>query len=336
MWTHLPAFRQQRAAEERELAAGLPESAEKQSRLDHARWLEKQVTQLAGPDVEERVRARALATELSVRLTAKLRNIELSTPNVDPTSLRIFERTFQRHTRGMESQGGMNRDDAQHQARLAFLQAMIEADVSPEDPGGLQSAIVQYRKITAKTLGAEPGHLRDQSLEELGEGHGIELPAALSSAATEDPERMRGIRSLAQSLDQLAAAELRPRQYAIYQVLAHNTNLLDWRLDPDGKLRFQKRKGAEKGVNLATEVMREVGGFSGRGAAYRAVHEILDRLGEALRRLDREVVVEELPGEKQVQDREAIIRERDADRKPGPTRERIAKPGPARESAEIE
>lgn len=297
----LPEFRQQRAAEESKIAASLTDPAERKSRQEHARWLERQAATLARPDADGQLRARALATELSVRLAAKLRGIELSTPDVDPSSLRLFERTFEKHTRGLESEG-LEREEARHQARLAFLQALVEADVSPDDSTGLHAAIVQYRKITTRSVGAEPGHLHDQSLEESGNHHRTEQPTetdpmvVLESQEESVPEQ--NIAAIAQTLDRTAAAALRPRQYAIFQVLAGNTQLFDWRLDPDGKLRFQKRKGADKGANIAAVVMDEVGGFSGRGAAYRAVHDTLDRLGEALRQMGRDALLEELPGAK--------------------------------------
>ena len=43
-----------------------------------------------------------------------------------------------------------------------------EVDATPDEPAGLQAAIVQYRKNTTQDYGAEPGHLHDQPLPEHG------------------------------------------------------------------------------------------------------------------------------------------------------------------------
>ena len=294
VWDHLPNFRRSRAEREREAASQSASPAEREARLRHAKQLVTQAQNLASPTAEDRFRARALVTELSIRLAARLRGIEVSLPNVEPSSLRTFEKTFQDHTRGVEA-SGMSRQDAQHAARLAFLQALVEADATPDDPAGLRAAIVRYRKNTTRDYGVEPGHLHDQPLSETPQA--IEVPAQVESEAL-DTDRAIAVSRLSRSLSLAAAAELNPRHYAIYRVLSENTHLFDWRLGPDGKLVFVKRDGAGRGENIAVQVMQEVGGYAGRGAAYRAVHDTLDRLGEALHKYGRDVTTEDIPVEK--------------------------------------
>ncbi|MHB1706403.1 MAG: hypothetical protein ACYCSH_10260 [Acidithiobacillus sp.] len=341
VYAHLSDFRLARAARERELAEkGNP--AERESRLNHAARLERQAQNLAAPSAEERLKARALATELSIRLAARLRNIEVSTPDVEPASLRLFERTFQAHTQGVESTTGASRAEAQHAARLAFLQAMMETETSPDDPSGLRAAIVQYRRNTTRDYGTEPGHRHDLSAsdKEIPERNEPQAPDTLSllQSRLEDGQSAELAR-LSRALNLAAAAELNPRHYAVYMVLAENTHLFDWRLNPDGRLIFQKREGAEKGENIGAQVMRDVGGYSGRGAAYRAMHETLDRLGEALQKYGREVTIKDIPPEKRTlaMDRLTASREQtlEAARSQRPPRGK-GNPEPVKEVTELE
>ncbi|MBU2774470.1 hypothetical protein HMI48_11515 [Acidithiobacillus ferrooxidans] len=304
VYDRLPEFRRERAARERDTAMQASNPSERRTRLDRAQQLEHQAQQLFTPDDEAQLRGRALATELSIRLSARLRHIEISTLDVEPSSLRLFERTFQRHAQGVEATTGTDRVQAEHAARLGFLQAMIEVDATPDDPAGLQAAIVQYRKNTTRDYGAEPGHLHDQTLPEHGSEAGKyrdpQAPDPLTlMESREEAQQSAEVARLSRALALVAATELSTRHYAVYQVLAENTHLFDWRLDPEGRLIFQKREGAEKGENIAVMVMQEVGGYSGRGAAYRAVHDTLDRLGAALQKYGRDVTIEDIPVEKQ-------------------------------------
>ncbi|UBU61438.1 hypothetical protein LDB30_09970 [Acidithiobacillus ferrooxidans] len=304
VYDRLPEFRRERAARERDTAMQASNPSERRTRLDRAQQLEHQAQQLSAPDGEAQLRGRALATELSIRLSARLRHIEISTLDVEPSSLRLFERTFQRHAQGVEATTGTDRVQAEHAARLGFLQAMIEVDATPDDPAGLQAAIVQYRKNTTRDYGAEPGHLHDQPLPEYGSEAGKYRDTQASDPLTlmesrEEAQQSAEVARLSRALALAAATELSPRHYAVYQVLAENTHLFDWRLNPEGGLIFQKREGAEKGENIAVMVMQEVGGYSGRGAAYRAVHDTLDRLGAALQKYGRDVTIEDIPVEKQ-------------------------------------
>ena len=335
VWDHLPNFRRSRAEREREAASRSASQAEREARLRHAERLESQAQDLASPTAEDWLKARALVTELSIRLAARLRGIEVSLPDVEPSSLRTFEKTFQDHTRGVEA-SGVSRQDAQHAARLAFLQALVEADATPDDPAGLRAAIVRYRKNTTRDYGVEPGHLHDQPLSETPQA--IEVPAQGESEAL-DTDRAIAVSRLSRSLSLAAAAELNPRHYAIYLVLSENTHLFDWRLEPDGKLVFVKRDGAGRGENIAVQVMQEVGGYSGRGAAYRAVHDTLDRLGGAFHKYGRDVTIEDILVEKRTRatDRLTASREQvmEAARTPRTPTKAITV-SPKRETAEIE
>lgn len=300
---HLPDLRRERGEMEKKKAEKLVnDPARRQAGLTHAANLDRQAKELSAPDVDEPLKARALATELSIRLSAKLRNVRFSAPDVEPSSLRLFERTFQDNTSGVVSVTGVSKAEAQHAARLAFLQAMVETDVTPDDPGGLRAAIVQYRKNTTKDFGPEPGHIHDLPIT----GNEAAIPLKIEDVATrlesrEETRQAVEIARLSKALTIAAAAELNPRHYAVYLVMAENTHLFDWRINDHGKLLFQKREGAEIGDNIAQEVMRNVGGFSGRGAAYRAVHDTLDRLGEAFQKYGRDVAIEDVPHERRVQ-----------------------------------
>lgn len=296
VWEHLPDFRKARADRERESAARAATPAERDDRLRRAKQLETQARELASPTVEDRFKARAFVTELSIRIAARLRGIEVHMPDVEPSSLRLFEKTFQDHSRGVEA-SGKSRQDAQHAARLAFLQAMVETDATPDDPAGLRAAIVQYRKNTTRAYGPESGHLHDQSLSESRAA--LDVPAD-SWSDSQDTQQAIAVSRLSHSLSLAVAAELNPRHYAVYRVLSENTHLFDWRLEPDGELVFVKRSGVDKGENIAAQVMQDVGGYSGRGAAYRAVHDTLDRLGTALQKYGRSVTIEDIPEAKRV------------------------------------
>ncbi|MBU2803618.1 hypothetical protein ACQUQQ_00905 [Acidithiobacillus ferrooxidans] len=309
---HLPELRRARAQVQRLAAENLVrEPAERQARLNHAHKLEQQAGELSAQNVDERWKARALVTELSIRLSARLRQVQVSTPEVDPTSLRLFERTMRANTASAEA-SGFSKAEAQHAARLAFLQAMVETEATPDDPAGLHAAIAQYRKNTTKESGPEPGHLHDVPLPEHEEKrdrrHPNELyiPLEIEDIVTrlesrEESQQAMEVARLSRALSLAAAADLSPRQFAIYHVLAENTHLFDWRLDERNRLLFQKREGVEKGENIAHTVMREVGGFSGKGAAYRAVHDTLDRLGEAFQKYGRDATIEDVPSEKRTQ-----------------------------------
>ncbi len=335
VWDHLPNFRRARAERERQAASQSASPAEREAHRRHAERLESQAWDLASPSAEDRLKARALVTELSIRLAARLRGIEVSLPDVEPSSLRTFERTFQDHTRGVEA-SGVSRQDAQHAARLAFLQALVEADATPDDPAGLRAAIVQYRKNTTRDYGVEPGHLYDQPLPETPQA--LEVPAPIESEDL-NTDRAIAVSRLSRSLSLAAAAELNPRHYAIYRVLAENTHLFDWRLEPDGKLVFVKRDGAGRGENIAVQVMQEVGGYAGRGAAYRAVHDTLDRLGGALHKYGRDVTIEDIPVEKRTHATGRLTASREQVMEAARTQRTPAEAGPVppkREAADIE
>ncbi|MEY2340923.1 hypothetical protein AB4090_02300 [Acidithiobacillus sp. IBUN Pt1247-S3] len=332
---HLPDLRRARAATEWELAAK-GSAEERKARLKRAVRLEDQAEKLAAPSANERDKARALATELSIRLAAQLRNIQVSTPDVDPASLQLFERTFRDHTQGVAATG-TNKAKAQHAARLAFLQAMIETDTTPDDPTGLHAAIVRYRKNTTQDFGAEPGHLHDLPLSEINESAaGITPDRLYQMVAREDDDRAAEVARLSRALTLAAATDLNPRQYAIFQVMAENTHLFDWKMEND-KLLFQKRDGAEKGENIAGLVMDQVGGFAGKGAAYRAVHVTLDRLGEAFQKYGRNVAIEDIPSGKRTQSLDRLTASREqimeaARAEPVPARRHR----PAREDVDME
>ncbi|MBU2788453.1 hypothetical protein HFQ13_09635 [Acidithiobacillus sp. VAN18-1] len=300
VYEHLPELRRTRAATERELAAK-GSAEERKTRLERAARLEDQANKLTAPSANDREKARALATELSIRLASQLRNIQVSTPDVDPAGLQLFERTFHDHAQGVAAQTGASKAQAQHAARLAFLQAMTETDTTPDDPTGLHAAIVRYRKNTTQDFGAEPGHLHDVPLSEVSENATGITPDRLSRMAErEEHDRAAEVVRLSRALTLAAATELNLRQYAIFQVMAENTHLFDWKIEND-RLLFQKREGSEKGENIASLVMDQVGGFSGKGAAYRAVHVTLDRLGEALQKYGRNVAIEDIPSGKRTQ-----------------------------------
>ncbi len=311
VYDHLPDLRRTRAATERELAVRAGGVEDRNVRLERAARLEAQAEKLAAPSANERDKARALATELSIRLAAQLRNIQVSTPDVDPASLQFFERTFRDNAQGVAAQTGANKTQAQHAARLAFLQAMIETDTTPDDPTGLHAAIVRYRKNTTQDFEAEPGHLHDVSLPEINESAAGITPDRLSQmVARDDDDRAAEVVRLSRSLNVTAAADLNPRQYAIFQVMAENTHLFDWKIEND-RLLFQKREGSEKGENIASLVMDQVGGFSGKGAAYRAVHVTLDRLGEAFQKYGRNVAIEDIPSGKRTQSLDRLTASRE-------------------------
>lgn len=336
VYDHLPELRRTRAATERELTAK-GSAEERKALLERAVRLEDQAEKLAAPSADERDKARALATELSIRLAAQLRNIQVSTPDVDPASLQLFERTFRDNAQGVAAQTGANKTQAQHAARLAFLQAMIETDTTPDDPTGLHAAIVRYRKNTTQDFEAEPGHLHDVSLPEINESAAGITPDRLSQmVAREDDDRAAEVVRLSRSLNVTAAADLNPRQYAIFQVMAENTHLFDWKIEND-RLLFQKREGSEKGENIASLVMDQVGGFSGKGAAYRAVHVTLDRLSEAFQKYGRNVAIEDIPAGKRTQALDRLTASREqvmeaARAEPVPPRRQH----PAREDVDME
>jgi len=332
VWEHLPDFRKTRADRERESAARAATPAERDDRLRRAKQLETQARELASPTVEDRFKARAFVTELSIRIAARLRGIEVHMPDVEPSSLRLFEKTFQDHSRGVEA-SGKSRQDAQHAARLAFLQAMVETDATPDDPAGLRAAIVQYRKNTTRAYGPESGHLHDQSLSE------SRAALDVSTGPGEDagnPEEAAEVSRLSRALALAAAAELNPRHYAIYRVLSENTHLFAWRLERDGKLVFVKREGAERGENIAAVVMRDVGGYSGRGAAYRAVHDTLDRLGAALHKYGRDVTIEDIPVKRRTRATDRLTASREQVRNHQTPATKVAPTHARQETAEIE
>lgn len=327
-WDRVSETRRQRADQEKKTAERTGNPAERLSRLQHAQQLESQARKLESPSVDERFKARAVATELSIRLNARMRGIHFSVSDVEPSSLRLFEKAFQDHARGVESLG-TPRGEAETVARMAFLQAMAEVDTTPDDPSGLRAAIVQYRKNTTRDFGPEAGHMRDQSLHD--------APEIMDQGAPEDTEdtegtasRSREVSRLSRALSLAAAAELDHRQYAVYLVLADNTHLFDWRVEPEGKLTFVKRHGVDRGENIAAKVVEELGGYaySGRGAAYRAVHETLDSLGSAMQKLGRNVAIEDFPPRQRVQVMDRLtasreqIREATRERRPRSTRKR--------------
>jgi hypothetical protein len=336
VWERLPEFRRERAGREREAATKLTDPAERKDRLGYAERLDNQARKLDSPSAEDRFKARAMVTELSIRLAARLRGIDVSTPDVEPSSLRLFERTFKDYAQGVEATG-VTRAQAQNRARLAFLQAMVEADATPDDPAGLRTAIVRYRRNTTRDFGAEPGHLHDLPLSETPQA--LDVPTG-PGEDPRNPEEAAEVSRLSRALALAAAAELNPRHYAIYRVLSENTHLFDWRLEPDGKLVFVKREGAERGENIAAAVMREVGGYAGRGAAYRAVHDTLDRLGDALHKYGRDVNIEDIPVEKRTRAMDRLTASREQVQETArnhPTPATKASPTHARqETAEIE
>ncbi|AUW32577.1 hypothetical protein A5904_06080 [Acidithiobacillus caldus] len=305
-WLCVAEHRLNRAKEIRKEAERITNAGERLEQLQLAKRLETQAQKLSSPSVDEKFRARAVATELSIRLDAQIRGIRISTTDVEPSSLRLFESAFKDYTFGVESLG-VPRREAEQTARLAFLQAMEAVEATPDDPSGLRSAIVQFRRQATHEFGVESGHLRDVSVDDAPEVQQLSAPDSYAPDrglhAREDEEqqqRSREAARLGRVLSLVAAAELPDRYYAVYRVLADNTHLFEWKIEPEGKLRFIKRAGAERGENIAAKVMEQVGGYSGRGAAYRAVHETIDRLGEALQKLGRNVTIDDLTPQQRV------------------------------------
>jgi len=296
VWERTAEIRRQRAAQEKKAAEKASNPAERLTGLQRSQQLEAQAQKLENPNIDEGFKARAVATELSIRLQAKMRDIRFSVSDVEPSSLRIFEKSFQDHARGVESLGS-SRAEAEQAARMAFLQAMVEVDAMPDDPTGLRSAIVQYRKNTTRDFGREAGHMKDQSLDVTPEVQDL-AASEYSEPDEEMAKNSREVSRLYRALDLAAAVELPDRQYAVYRVLAENTHLFDWKLKPNDwgfdQLVFVKRQGADRGENIAQKVMEEIGGYSGRGAAYRAVHETIDRVAEALAKVGHHVSIDGL------------------------------------------
>ncbi len=86
---HLPELRRARAQVQRLAAENLVrEPAERQARLNHAHKLEQQAGELSAQNVDERWKARALVTELSIRLSARLRQVQVSTHPYLPSPVR--------------------------------------------------------------------------------------------------------------------------------------------------------------------------------------------------------------------------------------------------------
>ncbi|MGK9452144.1 hypothetical protein ACSSZE_12960 [Acidithiobacillus caldus] len=305
-WVNAAEYRRNRAKVARQEAERSSNPGERLEQLQLAKRLETQAQKLSSPSVDEKFLARAVATELSIRLDAQIRGIQISTMDVEPSSLRLFESAFKDYTFGVESLG-VSRREAEQTARLAFLQAMEAVDATPDDPSGLRSAIVQFRRQATQEFGVESGHLRDVPLEEAPAVQEMLAPDSYEPDrglhARDDEEqqqRSRDAARLGRALSLAAAAELSDRHYAVYRVLADNTHLFEWKIEPEGKLHLVKRTGAERGENIAAKVMEEVGGYSGKGAAYRAVHETIDRLGEALQKLGRNVTIDDLTPKQRV------------------------------------
>lgn len=302
VWERTAEIRRQRAELEKKAAEKSKDPVDRLSGLQRAQQLELQAKKLENPGVDEGFKARAVATELSIRLNARMRGIRFSVSDVEPSSLRIFEKSFQDHAKGVQSLGS-SRAEAEHTARMAFLQAMVEVDAMPDDPTGLRSAIVQYRRNTTRDFGPESGHMKDQPLEATPE---IQDMAAPVLDGDEDVRKgSREVSRLRSALDLAAAVELSDRHYAVYRVLAANTHLFDWKMKQNDygidQLVFVKRQGADRGENIAQKVMEDVGGYSGRGAAYRAVHETIDRVSEALEKLGRNVSIDGLTQDQRAQ-----------------------------------
>ena len=306
-WMNAAEYRRNRAKIAKQEAERSSNPGERLEQLQLAKRLETQAQKLSSPSVDEKFRARAVATELSIRLDAHIRGIQVSTLDIEPSSLRLFESAFKDYTVGVESLG-VSRREAEQTARLAFLQAMEAVDATPDDPSGLRSAIVQFRKQATQEFGVESGHLRDVSMDDAPEVQELSAPDRYAPDhglhARDDEEqqqRSREAARLARSLSLVAAAELSDRHYAVYRVLADNSHLFEWKIEQEGKLRLVKRTGAERGENIAAKVMEQVGGYSGKGAAYRAVHETIDKLGEALQKLGRNITIDDLTPKQRVQ-----------------------------------
>lgn len=278
LWDRLPDLRKTRANTLRARARDAV-GEDRQSLLARAEMLSCSVSRL---DQDEKIRARAYATELAATVSLQLRGLDFSEYCPSPETVREFRAAHASAVRDFMQDAGLTRDQAYIVANRGVAQAVINH--------GLQDGVRDFIDWQKRAHMVESGHLRDVSLDDenarvrQADGSYEVADDFLAKLGTQITETHNASEDQEQKLQNAAAEILNDRQYIIFRVL----------LDEGHGIHFARkgqaitagkaiRQGVETGEIPAHFVMRAIpGAYHGRGSAQRAIETTLTKLGQAV------------------------------------------------------
>ncbi|QER43211.1 hypothetical protein [Acidithiobacillus caldus] len=232
----LPELRAERAAQLREQARHERDKAEKAKLTADADKLEKSAAKLAAPDASEAYKRRAALVELSVRLNARLRQVQHNAPSIDPERLAKFNKALTAVADSLPPEIGV-KAKREEMARMAFVAELRSAG------GNVDLAVDNFYKGAFEDK--ERGHHGSVGLDaaDFHDAGRVEdyVTRKIETETEQERAALASQNNLLQNLPKIAAEHLSPKEYAAYRIMIDNDHLIDWKIEKDGKIRFMPK-----------------------------------------------------------------------------------------------